>query len=131
MDGRCLHHKFALKANKFQARLDEPHEHVTDLKAESETGSRYQKKKEFKTKSLVHLNSRGEAGEAGKSPAPSFLFCELRDPQAGPAPPIALARAGHSQRLGATAGQLRDPRNSFGNKVRYSSIGSDFVSIKC
>lgn len=84
-------------------------------------------KNEFKSKSLVYL---GEAGDAGKAPAPSFLFCELCDPQASPTPLIPLPRAGHSQRLGATASQLQDARNSFGNEVRYSNIVSDFVSIK-
>lgn len=107
-----MHHKFTLMVNKFQAWLDKPHEHVTDLKVESEMGSRY-RKNEFKTKSLVYLR---EAGDAGKAPAPSFLFRQLCNPQASPAPPMPPARAGHSQRLGATAGQLQDARNSLGMK---------------
>lgn len=31
-----MDHKFTLEANEFQAGLDKPHEHVVDLKAESE-----------------------------------------------------------------------------------------------
>lgn len=43
--GRCLHHKFTLEANEFQAGLDKPHEHVIDLKAESEIQDVIKKKK--------------------------------------------------------------------------------------
>lgn len=45
MGGRCLHHKFTLEANEFQAGLDKPHEHVIDLKAESEIQDVIKKKK--------------------------------------------------------------------------------------
>lgn len=45
MDRRCLDHKFTLKANKFQAGLDKPHEHVIDLKVEMKFGRDVIKKK--------------------------------------------------------------------------------------
>lgn len=63
MDRRCLDHKFTLKANKFQAGLDKPHEHVIDLKVEMKFGRDVIKKNEFKTKGWVHLWKAGVAGE--------------------------------------------------------------------
>lgn len=40
-----MDHKFTLKANKFQAGLDKPHEHVIDLKVEMKFGRDVIKKK--------------------------------------------------------------------------------------
>lgn len=84
MGGRCLDHKFTLEANEFQGGLDKPHEHVIDLKAESEIQDVI-KKSEFRSKSSEHLGER-DAGKTADyceclSAPPSFPL-KGRTPQA-------------------------------------------------
>lgn len=124
-----MYYKFTLKANKLQAGLDKPHEHVVDLKGGKDIRRRYQamsvRPRAWQTSGspevVVRLPTTLSVSLLGKThrdqcPAASFPLSELCYSQAVHTPLTPLPRPGHSQRLRATVVSYRTHENGCGPK---------------